>query len=39
VRGDRVIASPGMSTDDARARFQNVDEVKPYLRWADAPAS
>jgi alkyl hydroperoxide reductase subunit AhpC len=37
VRGDRVIASPGMSTDDARARFQNVDEVKPYLRYVDDP--
>ena len=37
VKGDRVIASPGMSTDDARARFQNLEEVKPYLRWVDDP--
>jgi alkyl hydroperoxide reductase subunit AhpC len=37
--GDRVIVSPTVSTDDAKARFQNVEEVKPYLRWADAPSA
>lgn len=36
--GDRVIVAPTVSTDDARERFANVDEVKPYLRFADAPA-
>lgn len=35
--GDRVIVSPGMSTEDAKATFDNVEEVKPYLRFADAP--
>ena len=35
--GDRVIVSPAMSTDDARARFDNVEELKPYLRYADDP--
>jgi alkyl hydroperoxide reductase subunit AhpC len=35
--GDRVIVSPSMSTADARERLQNVEEVKPYLRWADQP--
>lgn len=35
--GDRVIVSPGLSTDDARQRLTNVEEVKPYLRWADQP--
>ncbi len=35
--GDRVIVSPGLSTEDARTRLQNVEEVKPYLRWADQP--
>jgi alkyl hydroperoxide reductase subunit AhpC len=35
--GDRVIVSPAMSTADARERLANVDEVKPYLRFADAP--
>jgi len=35
--GDRVIVSPGLSTEDARARLQNVEEIKPYLRWADQP--
>ncbi len=39
VKGDRVIASPGMSTDDARERFDNVEEVKPYLRYVDDPRS
>ncbi len=37
--GDRVIVSPAMSTEDARSRFDNVEEVKPYLRFADAPTS
>ncbi len=32
--GQRIIVSPAMSTDDARQRFGDVDEVKPYLRWA-----
>lgn len=36
-KGDRVIASPGMSTDDARAKFANLEEVKPYLRYVDDP--
>ena len=35
--GDRVIVSPAMSTDDARARFGEVEEVKPYLRWTPQP--
>ena len=38
-KGDRVIASPGMSTEDARAAFANLEEVKPYLRWVDDPRS
>ncbi len=36
--GERVIVSPGLSTDDAKAKLANVEEVKPYLRWADQPA-
>ena len=35
--GDRVIVSPAMSTDDAKEQLQNVEEVKAYLRYADAP--
>jgi len=35
--GDRVIVSPAMSTEDAKARFGDVDEVKPYLRWTAQP--
>ena len=37
--GDRVIVSPDVSTDDARSRFENVEEVKPYLRYADEPSA
>lgn len=36
--GDRVIVSPAMSTEDARQRFEDVTEVRPYLRWAKQPA-
>ena len=35
--GDRVIVSPGLSTDDAKQQLQNVEEVKSYLRYADQP--
>jgi len=35
--GDRVIVSLGMSTEEAKAKFSNVEEFKPYLRFADAP--
>lgn len=35
--GDRVIVSPGLATDDARTKLANVEEIKPYLRWADQP--
>ena len=37
IPGDRVIVSPAMSTEDARARFGDVEEVKPYLRWTPQP--
>jgi len=35
--GDRVIVSTSMSTEDAEKTFENVEEFKPYLRYADAP--
>ena len=35
--GDRIIVSPAISTDDAKAKFSNVEEQKPYLRYADQP--
>ena len=35
--GGRVIVAPTMSTEDAKARFADVEEVKPYLRWAAQP--
>ena len=28
-----MIVSPMMSTEDAKARFGEVEEVKPYLRY------
>ena len=37
--GDRVIVSTTVSTDEAKGRFDNVEEVKPYLRYADAPST
>jgi alkyl hydroperoxide reductase subunit AhpC len=37
--GQRVIVSPLMSTEDAKARFGDVEEVKPYLRWTPQPTS
>ena len=37
--GDRVIVAPTVSTEDAKVKFQNVEEVKPYLRFADQPNS
>jgi alkyl hydroperoxide reductase subunit AhpC len=36
--GERIIVSPAMSTDDARQKFQDVEEVRPYLRWAKQPS-
>ena len=36
--GDRVIVSPGMSTDEAKTKLENVEEIRPYLRWADQPS-
>ncbi len=35
--GDRVIVAPTVSTDDAKARFDDVEEIKPYLRYAAQP--
>jgi len=35
--GERVIVSPAMSTEDAKVRFGEVEEVKPYLRWTAQP--
>ncbi|MBN2621951.1 MAG: peroxiredoxin [Acidimicrobiales bacterium] len=37
TEGDKVIVSPQMSTDDAKQRFGDVEEVKPYLRWTPEP--
>ena len=38
VKGERVIVSPAMSTEDAQGKFQNLEEVKPYLRYVDDPS-
>lgn len=37
--GDRIIVSPNLSTEEAKTKLSNVEELKPYLRYADAPAS
>lgn len=39
THGDRVIVSPGVPTDEAKERFDNVEEVRPYLRYADDPTA
>ena len=36
-RASRVIVAPTMSTEDAKAKFGDVEEVKPYLRWTPQP--
>jgi thioredoxin-dependent peroxiredoxin len=35
--GDRVIVVAAVSTEDARERFDNLEEIRPYLRYVDAP--
>jgi len=37
--GQRVIVSPALSTVDARARFDEVEEVTSYLRWTPQPSA
>ena len=37
--GSKVIVAPTVSTEDARARFGDVEEIKPYLRWTLAPTA
>ncbi|HEX5426977.1 MAG TPA: peroxiredoxin [Pedococcus sp.] len=32
--GERIIVAPTISTEDAQTRFEDVEEVKPYLRYA-----
>jgi peroxiredoxin (alkyl hydroperoxide reductase subunit C) len=34
--GDDVIVPPSVSTEDARKKFGDVREVKPYLRFTKA---
>ena len=35
--GERIIVAMAVSTEDAKKKFDNVEELKPYLRLADAP--
>ncbi|MET0803476.1 MAG: peroxiredoxin [Acidimicrobiales bacterium] len=37
-KGEKVIVPPTVSTDDAREKYDDVDEKKPYLRYVDEPA-
>jgi alkyl hydroperoxide reductase subunit AhpC len=37
--GERVIVAPTISTEDARSRFGEVEEVTPYLRYTEAPSA
>jgi alkyl hydroperoxide reductase subunit AhpC len=36
--GRKCIVVPSVPTEDAKARFEGVEEIKPYLRYAEAPA-
>jgi len=36
-KGDKVIVPPTVSTEDARAKYPDVDEQKPYLRYVSEP--
>jgi alkyl hydroperoxide reductase subunit AhpC len=35
--GSRVIVAPTISTEDAKEKFGEVEEVTPYLRWTPVP--
>ena len=37
TKGEKVIVPPTVSTDDARAKYPDVDEQKPYLRYVSEP--
>jgi alkyl hydroperoxide reductase subunit AhpC len=37
-KGDKVIVPPTVSTDEAKEKYSDVDEKKPYLRYVDEPA-
>ena len=37
--GERIVVAPSISTEDARAKFGDVEEVKPYLRYATEPVT
>jgi thioredoxin-dependent peroxiredoxin len=37
--GERVIVAPTISTEDAKEKFGEVEEVTPYLRWTPEPAA
>ena len=36
-KGEKVIVPPTVSTEDARAKYGDVDEKKPYLRYVSEP--
>ncbi len=37
--GDRIVVAPTISTEDAKEKFEDVVEVKPYLRFASQPVA
>jgi hypothetical protein len=34
-----VVVAPTLSTEDAKEQLQNVEEIRPYLRFADDPSA
>ena len=37
-KGDKVIVPPTVSTDEAREKYPDVEELKPYLRYVSDPS-
>ncbi|MGH3744660.1 MAG: peroxiredoxin [Mycobacteriales bacterium] len=37
--GDKVVISPALSAEEAKAKYGEVEEVLPYLRYASVPTS
>ncbi|MFP4600631.1 MAG: peroxiredoxin [Persicimonas sp.] len=38
-KGERVVVKPSISTEDAKKQFEDVEELRPYLRMTPDPSS
>ena len=39
IKGDRVIVTPAVATEEADQRFDNLEVTRPYLRYVDDPTA